>query len=265
MKPVASSLILDLLLAANRSQGLSVGELVAACQLFGLSENSVRVSLVRLAAESKVEAVGRGRYRLGAQALDLAQDVSGWRDAGERVRDWQGDWIMVLSTSLGRSDRKALRRRERALNLLGFAEWERGVAIRPNNLRASLDSIRRRLHGLGLERQAAVMVVSEVDEARAVAMRALWDVRAFNSVYRHTRVQLDDWLAQAHQLSLDVAARECYLLGGQAIRRVVFDPLLPDPLVDVVARQRFFEAVRQFDEAGHVIWQRFFDSQRAAA
>lgn len=265
MKPSATSLILDLLLAANRTQGLSVGELVAACHLFGLSDNSVRVSLVRLAAESKVEAVGRGRYRLGTQALDLAQDVSGWRDAGERVRDWQGDWIMVLSTSLGRSDRKALRRRQRALNLLGFTEWEQGVAVRPHNLKADLASIRQRLHGLGLERQAAVMVVSEVDEARAVAMRALWDVRAFNSVYRHMRVQLDDWLAQSHTLSLDAAARESYLLGGQAIRHVVFDPLLPDPLVDVVARQRFFEAVRQFDEAGHVIWQRFFDRQRAAA
>lgn len=265
MKPSATSLILDLLLAANRSQGLSVGELVAACHLFALSENSVRVSLVRLAAESKVEAVGRGRYRLGSQALDLAQDVSGWREADERVRDWQGDWIMVLSTSLGRSDRKALRRRQRALNLLGFTEWEQGVAIRPHNLKADLAFTRQRLYGLGLERQAAVMAVSELDDARVAAMRALWDVRAFNSVYRHARVQLVDWLAQSHTFSLDEAARESYLLGGQAIRQVVFDPLLPDPLVDVVARQRFFEAVRQFDEAGHVIWQRFFDRQRAAA
>ena len=265
MKPSAPSLILDLLLASNHAQGLSVGELVSACQLFELSDNSVRVSLVRLASEGKVEAVGRGHYRLGPQALDLAQDVATWRDVGSRLRDWAGDWVMVLSANLGRSDRKALRRRERALSLLGFQAWEKGVAIRPHNLAGPLDDLRRRLYGLGLERQAAVMVASDLDESRAATVRALWDTRGLNSTYRHARVQLEDWMAQAHLLPLDLAARESYLLGHQAIRQVVFDPLLPDPLVDGVARQRFFDTVRAFDEAGHAIWQRLFDSRRAAA
>lgn len=265
MKPSTPSLILDLLLAANRGQGLSVGELVAASSLFGLSDNSVRVSLVRLAGEGKVESLARGRYRLGPQAMELAQDVSTWRDVGARVRDWSGDWVLVLSASLGRSDRKALRSRDRALSLLGFQEWEKGVAVRPHNLQASLDDVRRRLYSLGLERQAAVMVASELDEARAAVVRGLWDTRSLNSTYRLERVQLEDWMTQAQHLSLDAAARESYLLGHQAIRQVVFDPLLPDPLVDVVARQRFFDTVRAFDESGHAIWQRFFDSRRAAA
>lgn len=265
MKLSAPSLILDLLLASHPAQGLSVGELVSACHLFELSDNSARVSLVRLAAEGKVEVVGRGHYRLGPQARDLAQDVSTWRDVGARVREWSGDWVLVLSANLGRSDRKALRRRERALSLLGFQEWEKGVAVRPHNLAGSVDDLRRRLYGLGLERQAAVMVASDLDEARAAVVRGLWDTRSLNSTYRHARVQLDDWMKQSHRLSLDAAARESYLLGHQAIRQVVFDPLLPDPLVDVVARQRFFDTVRTFDEAGHAIWQRFSDSRRAAA
>lgn len=265
MKPSASSLILDLLLASNHAQGLSVGELVSACHLFELSDNSARVSLVRLASEGKVEAVGRGRYRLGPQALNLAQDVATWRDVKARVRDWGGDWVMVLSANLGRSDRKALRQRERALSLLGFQEWEKGVAVRPHNLAGSVDDFRRRLYGLGLERQAAIMVVSELDEARVAVVRGLWDARGLNSTYRHTRVKLEDWMAQVHRLPLEAAARESYLLGHQAIRQVVFDPLLPDPLVDGVARQRFFDTVRAFDESGHAIWQRFFDSRRAAA
>ncbi|MGE5453091.1 MAG: PaaX family transcriptional regulator C-terminal domain-containing protein [Acidobacteriota bacterium] len=264
-KPSAPSLILDLLLASSPAQGLSVGELVSACQLFDLSDNSVRVSLVRLASEGKVEAVGRGHYRLGPQAWDLAQDVATWRDSGARVRDWSGDWVMVLSANLGRSDRKALRRRERALGLLGFQEWEKGIALRPHNLTGTVDDLRRRLYALGLERQAAVLVASELDEPRAQAARALWDTRRLNSSYRHGRVQLEDWLARSSALPLDTAARECYLLGHQAIRQVIFDPLLPDPLVDGVARQRFFDTVRSFDEAGHAIWQGFFDSRRAAA
>lgn len=264
MKTSAPSLILDLLLAASQSQGLSVAQLAAAGQLFELSDNSIRVSLVRLVSEDKVQACGRGQYRLGPRALDLAQAVASWRHVESRVRAWSDDWILVLSAELGRSDRKALRRRERALSLLGFQGWQRGVAVRPHNLDA-VESVRRRLYGLGLEREATVLVASDLDEAQAGVVRGLWDVRALNSGYRHGRVQLEDWLAESHHLSLDRAARESYVLGHQAIRQVVFDPLLPDPLVDVIARQRFMAAVRAFDEAGHAIWQRFFDSLRAAA
>lgn len=264
MKPSAPSLILDLLLASSQSQGLSVAQLVAAGQLFELSDNSIRVSLVRLASEDKVQACGRGQYRLGPQALDLAEAVASWRHVESRLRDWSGDWVLVLSTELGRSDRKALRRRERVLSLLGFQPWERGVAVRPNNL-DTIEQVRRRLYGVGLEHEAAVLVASGLDDAHASVMRGLWDVRTLNSGYRHGRVQLEDWLAHAHQLPLDQAARQSYALGHQAIRQVVFDPLLPDPLVDVVARQRFMASVRAFDEAGHAIWQRFFDSLRAAA
>ena len=36
----------------------------------------------------------------------------------------------------------------------------------------------------------------------------------------------------------------------------MFDPLLPDPLVDTEARRLFSETVRQFDAAGHAIWRR---------
>lgn len=264
MKLSARSLMLDLLLAASPAdQGLSVSELVAACVLFGLTDNSARVSLVRLAAEDRVEAVGRGRYRLGAQSAELAQDLSTWRGVESRLRPWAGDFVMVLSASLGRSDRQALRRRERALDLLGFKAWEKGVSVRPHNLEDSVDVVRRRLYALGLERQASVMVVSQLDDASVASIRQLWDARALNSVYRLQRAKLDDWLASSHALTPDVATRQVYELGGQAIRQVIFDPLLPEPLVDVVARARFMETVRRFDEAGRLIWRQFFERHRA--
>jgi phenylacetic acid degradation operon negative regulatory protein len=86
---------------------------------------------------------------------------------------------------------------------------------------------------------------------------ALWDGRALTRAYRDTRGRLDAWLARVDSLALDVAARESFLLGNDAIRQLVFDPLLPSPLVDVGARRAFTDAVVRFDAAGHAIWNRF--------
>ena len=66
-------------------------------------------------------------------------------------------------------------------------------------------------------------------------------------------------------LDPDVAAREAFLLGGAAIRKVVFDPLLPPPFVDTEARRAFVETVERFDRAGRVIWQRFFGFRLGSA
>ena len=60
-----------------------------------------------------------------------------------------------------------------------------------------------------------------------------------------------------------MAAREAFLLGNEAIHELVFDPLLPAPLVDVAARIAFIEAVVRFDAAGKIIWRRFLEQKRS--
>lgn len=260
MKITAKNLILDLLLAAPEHT-LSVRDLIAACALFGLSGNSTRVSLVRLSAAGLLEAAGRGSYRLGPQASGLARDIVQWRMAEQRLRPWQGGFIAVLSHSLGRSDRQALRQRERALDMMGFRELERGLFIRPDNIEASLAAVRLRLHNLGLEPEALVFMASDFDAGRTADIQTLWDTSALDRAYRQQCKKLEDWLAQAPELEPDVAARESYLLGKQAIRMLVFDPLLPAPLVDAKAREAFMATVRRFDQAGHAAWQRLYQLQ----
>ena len=39
-----------------------------------------------------------------------------------------------------------------------------------------------------------------------------------------------------------------------------FDPLLPDPLVDMQARRDFTQCVRAFDQTGHEIWRKLLPS-----
>lgn len=255
MTPNPRHLILKFLLGAD-GEALTAREAVAACGLFGIRENSVRVALVRLAAAGMIEAAGRGAYRLGANATGLAEDVSTWRAAESRVRDWSGAWVMAHCGGLGRSNRGALARRDRALQMLGFRELDHECFVRPDNLVGGVEAVRERLYKLGLDSAAAVFLANGFDAEREKRARALWDGAALTRSYRRTREQLERWLARADELEPEVAARESFLMGGGAIRQLVFDPLLPDPLVDAAERRAFVETVRRYDTAGHAIWRR---------
>lgn len=255
-------LILNLLLGSE-SQALTAREAVVSCALFGVRESSARVALARLALAGLVETPGRGAYRLGRNAQELAAHVATWRAVEQRVCEWRGDWVCVHVGALGRRDRSALRVRERALHLLGLAELERGLHVRPANLVGGVARVRERLHSLGLEHGAAVFVAHDFDPAREKHARALWDGRELTRRYRETRRRLDAWLARADTLAPEVAARAAYVLGNDAIRELVFDPLLPAPLVDAAARSAFVAAIVRFDAAGHAIWQRFLAAHRS--
>jgi len=106
---------------------------------------------------------------------------------------------------------------------------------------------------LGLESGAAVFVATAFEAKREARARALWKRE---SPYRGERSRLEKWLARAKLLDLRVAARESFLIGGDAIRRLVFDPLLPEPLADANDRRAFIETVMKFDRAGQEIWRR---------
>jgi phenylacetic acid degradation operon negative regulatory protein len=254
-------LILNLLLGAD-SQTLTARDAVVACALFGVREASTRVALARLAATGMVEATARGAYRLGPNAHELAAYVATWRDAEQRVCEWSGAWITVHVGTLGRRDRVALRARERALHLLGLAELERSLYVRPANLVGGVDGVRERLHSLGLERGAAVFVAQGFDAARERHARALWNGRELTRRYRETKRRLDGWRAGAGSLPPEIAAREAYVLGNDAIRELVFDPLLPAPLVDTEARSAFVAAVVRFDATGRAIWDGYLEANR---
>jgi phenylacetic acid degradation operon negative regulatory protein len=258
-KPKPRGLILDLLLAAD-PQPLSARDAVAACALFGISENNARVALARLSSEGLIEAAERGSYQLSARAHELADDVATWRTAEQRVRDWNGGYIVVHTGALGRSDRAALRARRRALDMLGFRELERGIHLRPDNIERDLDAVRYRLYQIGLERKASVFAASGFDAVREARVRRLWDGKALTANYRRLRQELEDWMRGAERLAPDEGAREAFLVGSRAIRHVVYDPLLPNPLVDVQARQTFVETVRRVDRLGHRLWQRMYEA-----
>jgi phenylacetic acid degradation operon negative regulatory protein len=261
-RPHPRGVILKLLLAAEGNE-MSAREAVAACALFGIGENSARVALVRLASAQMIEARARGTYRLGPKATRLASEVATWRRAEERVRIWRGDWLAAHTGAMKRADRTALRARQRAFDLVGVRELERDLYLRPNNLAGGVAAMRDRLKKVDPDFDAPVFTVRDLDSARDRRARRLWNGRALNLAYAAGRRRLQEWLERASTLEPDIAARESYLIGDEAIRRIVFDPMLPDPLVDVTERRAFHETVLRFDRQGHAIWRAFlFARQR---
>lgn len=256
-KPKPKRLILNLLVASE-SQTLVSRDAVAACALFGVSENSVRVTLARLSAEGLIVARERGRYQWAAQAQDLARDLRGWRTALQRLQPWKGCWIAVHCAGLGRSNRSMLRQRERALELGGFKELSRSLYIRPDNLEGGVEAARARLHKLGVESVAPVFLAEDFGPTLDQAARTLWDSAALELRYRKSREELQTWLKRAHLLEPEEAARDSFVIGDQAIRQMVFDPLLPEPLIDAAERQAFVDTLIEFDRVGRRIWKELY-------
>ena len=261
------ALILRLVLGAegHGDPALGVRELLSACALFGLPENSVRVALARAVAAGLLVTPQRAVYELGPAARPLADEVGRWRGMAQLVVAWQGDWIAVHVGASGRSDRSALRARERCFELLGLAEFERGLHLRPNNLAGGADTLRTRLQALlpAGAQAGTVFTLRDLGPADSQRARALWDTAALDATYRHGTAQLTAWREQARTLPLERAAREVFQLGNRAIRRIVFDPWLPAPLIDDVARRRFIAAVARHDDIGKTIWRQYLGAVRA--
>ena len=83
--PTGKSLTLDLL-STLRGGSMPIAALVAAGEVFGLGEGSIRVAVTRLLAAGQIERDERGRYRLGpavavAGAAALRSSIAGGRQA----------------------------------------------------------------------------------------------------------------------------------------------------------------------------------------
>jgi phenylacetic acid degradation operon negative regulatory protein len=254
-QPNPRRVVLNLLRVAGGGV-LAAPEALKAGALFGISENSMRVTLARLSRAGLVEAAERGLYRLGPAGSAIAADVGGWRDVESRLVPWRGRWVAAATGGLPRSDRRSLRIRTRALSMLGMRELDHGLFLRPDNLSGGVAGVRARLAGLGLEEGAAVFAIDDLDAARQAAAMALWASLGGDD-YLEAASRLDRWAEGAQALPLDIAARESFLLGDAAIRRIVFDPLLPAPLADARARSAFIAAAIRFDDLGRRIWDDF--------
>jgi phenylacetic acid degradation operon negative regulatory protein len=264
MPPQANGLVLDLLSAVGE-RPVPVRALVRAAELFGITENSLRVALARLVSDGKVERNERGSYGLGAAAQPVQRRVTAWAKMEERVVAWRGPWIALHTAGLPRGSRAEMKRRLRALEFLGMRELAAGLHVRPDNLDGGAPAVRAELRELGWPPGVLVCGLRDLDSATEARARRLWEADALDEAYRTTTTRLTKSGAALFELPLEQAVVESFLLGGRAIRQLAFDPLLPEPIVDPTLRRALVEAMRHYDVAGRRIWKKFMQSQGAPA
>lgn len=254
--PTPKRLVLSLLSAPDVPQ-ISVRQFTRWGELFGMDAAAVRVAIGRLVKSGILRSVARGQYTMGPGGERLLQTARGWRCAENRLAPWRGSWILVHTANLGRSDRSALRARERALRLEGMRPLRTELWCRPANYREPLAETRQRLGDLGLEPEAPLLCVRELLPDSESDLAALWQVRELERGYRNFRTALEKSAARLDKMPLEKAARESFMLGEAVIRQINADPLLPDEFVDVQARRELIAAMQTYDEQGRRIWSAF--------
>lgn len=252
MAPSAKSLILDLLSTLPRSYPVPVAALVRAGGTLSVGENSIRVALARLRSRGMVESNERGLYRLAAASEPVNRHVRSWRTLEQSVGHWDGSWVAV---DVRTGTRSSARLRERALRLLGFRMLERSLYLRPNNLSGGAEGSRARLNSLAPEMGSLVFRLSELDSVTNRRATRLWDSAALESNYAATRARLQASAARLPELSDAEAMAESFLVGGDAVRQIVLDPLLPDPIIDTSSRRALTDAMREYDRLGRRCWK----------
>lgn len=255
--PQPRGLVLDLL-ATLRTGSMPVRALVAAGALFGIDENRMRVAVARALAEGAIERDQRGEYRRRARR-GLGALVTGWRQLDQRMTRWNGEWIAVLATVPRGSDRTVEKANRRALERSGFRSFQRGVALRPANLTEPVGELRTRLVDLGLRDDATMAVIGHMDENGEQRARGLWDTAAIRAGYERSLAKLDASRRRLEGLSEARAMRESFTLGGEVIRQIVLDPLLPPPLVPAGEFAALLRAMRSYERLGRAGWRAFLE------
>ena len=253
----AKSLAIDLLSTMPPHHPVPVGALVRAGALFAIGENSMRVTLARLRSRGLVESDRRGFYRLSRAALPVNRQVRSWSSIEDAVSAWDGSWLAIETSALPRRDRRGARVRERSMRFLGFEPLTGALRVRPNNRIGGVALCRDRLVELGFEPAPVVFRIAEFDVDLERRARTLWDSYELERVYRELTDRLAASAERLATLSRRDAMAESFQLGGEAVRQLALDPLLPAEIIDVTARRALVEEMRRYDGIGRDYWKQW--------
>ena len=248
------SVVLNLVRASG-PEAQPVSRLVALADLFGFTENALRVAVARLVADGLLESDERGSYRLGSAAAPVQAHVEDWRKGERRMRAWNGEWFSLLLP--GKADRAHRRASLKALARLGFREAHPGLWLRPDNLAQSFTETFERLRSLGLEDTAEAFRSRDVSEALSLRLRRQWPARELVQGYERSLRDLQRSVRKLPVMPRQTALVQSFLLGGEAIRVLATDPLLPEEIVPSEKRRELTELMLRYDGVGRRIWRTF--------
>ncbi|MEQ9506979.1 MAG: hypothetical protein RLO80_11980 [Hyphomonas sp.] len=259
----ARALVLSLLSSTGATTHTSIARLVHAGALFGIEASTLRVAVTRLLKDGLLESPDRGVYRPGPKARGLTRRVQDWQNVRARLAPWKGEWLVALTHQLGRSDRKQLRARERALALSGYRGAGAALWVRPANLARALADHRADLVEIGADEAITLLCVSDTAMPEAQDWPALWSADDLAASYTAAITAMENSLAHLPGQPADAAARETFLIGQAVIRRINFDPLLPPELGDHKAFLQMVDGMLAYNAVGQRCWREYYASVAA--
>lgn len=243
-------------MSAAHPQAADADSLVRAAALLGCSETATRAALSRLKTSGHLAHHARGVYRLGQRAQPQRAQLELFQPGGDQLLScWSGAWIAVHTSPLSAAPRQLQRQSVRALYWLGFRAFAQQMHLRPDNLKGGVEGLRALLIARGADERLFLGRLSDLGVAESAQLVALWDTQALQRAYRKRIAELQAARRQLAKRSAEAAASAAFPLGRAAIRDVVLDPLLPDPLVDAALRQAFFDEARRFVRFGRSVWR----------
>lgn len=246
---------------------MGAAAIVEACALFGITANAARVTLARLCADGRLEHVGHGEYAISAAGEGMNRFVRGWPRLESLVRPWDGGWIFAhLMRVPARGERELA---ARALRMARLAPVSPTLAVRPDNLRVGLGEYQAALRRFGMA-PGLVVARARVEDGEVASRWAtgLWSVERLRAGHATMAERIERSLARLERISFERALVETFRLGGEAIRDLVLDPMLPEAIMPGLERARLTDAMVEYDRAGRALWRRFnarFGRGRAAA
>jgi phenylacetic acid degradation operon negative regulatory protein len=246
------------LLGASRGRALSAPGLLVGGELLGVSPNAMRIALSRLAASGDVVVEGRGQYALAEARLRAIAHVRAFRTGFAARLRWKGGFIGVLTADLARRNAALVRRRERALALVGMRAYRHGLYVRPDNLDGGRSVVAAHLSRLGLDDDAVVVGISlEATQLREV--EALYDVRADTARASALETKVRKLLVELTARTKRELAAKSFFLGDEVLRFLARDPLLPESMADPAPRRALADAMSVLDEQAYALWRQILD------
>jgi phenylacetic acid degradation operon negative regulatory protein len=254
VKLSAPDLVLSLLDSAPQPQ-IRAASLIEAGALFGIDSRAIRVAVARLVKNNVLTTVSRGIYGVGGGGDRLHRAVISWADVESSIKPWRGEWLAVYQHLKG-ANKTAVRARDRALRLQGFAAVDSTLAVRPANLRRDLTDTRNVLIEFGLNPGASLFLITNIEPT--ADFERLWDTHALEARYaRHIR-DLERSTRRVAKLDVFGAAKETLLVGRGVTRDIVIDPLLPGEMIDAQLRGEVIRQMQIYDVLGKDCWRAFY-------
>lgn len=255
-KTTPKRLILSLLSSPGFKE-IDVIYLIEWGKIFDIDPSATRVALGRLAKQGFISSISRGRYTIGPNAEMMARTARHWIDTEDKIGPWSGKWIVAHTAHLGRSNKTAVRARERAFRLNGFVSPLAGLWCRPSNFKEPLPQTKDRLTTMGLEPQAVFMCCDEFSGIDIKTLSQLWPIEKTESEYLNFCKKMQVSSAKLPNLEIKDAVRETFLVGESVIKQINADPLLPNEMINTQLRRNMINDMKLYNELGRTVWEAF--------